>query len=118
MPTYPFFFHTCYAVHLLYTLSTKHLTLLSRSMTNIPPPLLQPPHDHLAPLLGADPAQKPVAPLPHNMTRIVRVTWPAADLCAAETGVCGNFAREIERCGGGGEQRGSAAGGGERSGRA
>lgn len=65
-------------------------------MTDIPPALLQPPHNHLPPLLRPYPAQKPMSPLPHNMARIIRVARPAANLYATEARVRGDFAGEVE----------------------
>jgi len=84
-------------------------------MTDIPPSLFQPPHDHFTPLLGANTTQEPVAPFPYYVTRVVRVAWPAANLRASETWVCGDFASEVESRGGRGrgKQQGGAAGSGE-----
>jgi hypothetical protein len=65
-------------------------------MTQIPPSLLQPSHQQRPPLLRANPAQKPMSPLPHELARVVRVSRPAANLHAAQARVCGDLASEVE----------------------
>jgi hypothetical protein len=74
-------------------------------MTQIPPPLLQPPHQQRASLLRLNPAQKPMSPLPHNMRRIIRVSRSAANLHAAHARMCRDLAGQIERFAGGSEHR-------------
>lgn len=73
------------------------------SMAQIPPPLDQPPHQHLPPLLGPQAAQKPVSPLPDEVTRVVRVSGTAADLHACKGRRRADLGHDVERLCGGGE---------------
>jgi hypothetical protein len=84
--------------------STKPIT---PSMTQIPPPLLNPPHQRLPPLLRPNPTQKPMSPLPHQMARVVRISRTASDLHATQARMRRDFAGEIECFRGTGEHRGS-----------
>jgi hypothetical protein len=71
-----------------YSFNRVHRRKHSQSMTQIPPPLLQPPHQQLPSLLRPNPAQKPMSPLSHQMTRVVRISRTAADLHATQAGMC------------------------------
>jgi hypothetical protein len=89
-------------------------------MAQIPPSPSQPPHQQLPPLLSPQPAQEPMSPLPHNMTRVVRIPRTAANLDARKARVGRDLANEVKRlrrgCGGGGSTAGRGERGGQRRG--
>ena len=82
-------------------------------MAKVRPSLCQSPHQELPPLLGSQPAQEAVSPLPHNVRWVVCVAGSAADLHACKRWRRRDLAHDVERLGRGGECRGSSAGGRE-----